>query len=689
MDYRINPFQELYRSDDLAKEFVHVFSDVPLRSAVDPLFQEGNVVLAGTQGCGKTMLLQLLRPDTRIAYFDEKKSRDFPISEELRNFISAGVNLVKSGMPDIAGVTLNRGDDHDVDQLPYYFADFFNYWVTLDLLRTVENISTRKDVFGDLCHSENLDAFAVCLASQDCWVGAMAECRTFLEVKKRIEARVAVYRRWVGFNELLPDQVRELAEQKTTIGEPIARTASCLVDSGVITPGTRVFIRIDQLEELHQSPEPRQARIRSGFRRILNRALASRDGRVHYRIGTRRYAWNAPEQLVIHGSGAQLELRRDYLLIDLENELFTRKENRKGWLFPDFAQDAFRRRIAYSLKSPDLLKRKDLAATIFGQSPRPTELIKEINQRSQDVDAAKGLELNRGGEEGSAWTTEWKEWLEGLYQNDPLKAVMAAAWGRQTGGRGKKAHRDEAPPEGDQWLKIWWHKERVQLALLQHASRRSQRMIWWGFNDILALSGGNITAFLSICHKIWDVFLKEENLKPAIKRIDVIDSDSTIPQRSQSVGIHSASADWFGKIREQPGGDVRQRFVDELGRALRRQLREDRAMSYPGANGVSIATRDLDENAELKRFLLEAADYGDLVAIQHTTKNKAGESRLKFYLNPILSSHFQIPAQHPKEPLYWKADDFIKILHRAKVPFNKTPPKPTGEQMDFFGGQLL
>ncbi|MFT3869806.1 MAG: hypothetical protein QM715_15255 [Nibricoccus sp.] len=94
-------------------------------------------------------------------------------------------------------------------------------------------------------------------------------------------------------------------------------------------------------------------------------------------------------------------------------------------------------------------------------------------------------------------------------------------------------------------------------------------------------------------------------------------------------------------------------------------------MSYPGANGFSLRRDELEarSNREIWRFLIEAVGYGDLVSTPHTTKNKRGEQRIKFYLNPVLSPIFQIPAAHTKEPLYWHIDKLLEIARAAEILF--------------------
>jgi hypothetical protein len=55
---------------------VQLFSTVPMDALFEfcPLFQKGNVVRLGSQGCGKTMLLSLLRAEIRKAYDESDES---------------------------------------------------------------------------------------------------------------------------------------------------------------------------------------------------------------------------------------------------------------------------------------------------------------------------------------------------------------------------------------------------------------------------------------------------------------------------------------------------------------------------------------------------------------------------------------------------------------------------------------
>lgn len=180
------------------------------------------------------------------------------------------------------------------------------------------------------------------------------------------------------------------------------------------------------------------------------------------------------------------------------------------------------------------------------------------------------------------------------------------------------------------------------------------------------LSAGNISIFLSICHEVWDVFLRAERRRPARKRRDPIIEG--IDPNVQAVAIQTASAEWYEKITEHPEGHDRQRFVEFIGRDFRKRLLGDLAMSYPGRNGFSIALEELDTIPVVKRFLQEAVDYGDLYDAPHTTKEKSRRPRRKWYLSPILSALFQVPESHVKEPYYCKAaEEILGWLSEAGV----------------------
>src|SRR5580700_6945212 len=111
MPQQINPFQVLYVTDSPDPNvFVQLFSDYPVRFS-HPLFRPGHVVLKGTQGSGKSMLLNLLRPQIRLAY--HKTGAPLPLPSNVRSFVGAGINLTLSGILDIGQRPLTHDSTAD------------------------------------------------------------------------------------------------------------------------------------------------------------------------------------------------------------------------------------------------------------------------------------------------------------------------------------------------------------------------------------------------------------------------------------------------------------------------------------------------------------------------------------------------------------------------------------------------
>lgn len=686
MNITINPFQQLYFSDDTQTEdnFVELFSDEVLQTAIHPVFQGGNVVLSGTQGCGKTMILNLLRPEIRIAYWEAGKAEEFPVPEELRNFISAGINLTRSRITDLVQISMGRGDEADARELPFYFADFFNYWVVEDLIETICKAGKRPEVFDSIVDMSRLPLFVEELVKQDCWFGALDGVQTIQELKQRLTQRSIFYRLWVNGNLAENEPLEAIRRSKTNIGEPIARTAECLRSSGMIAADIPVLIRVDQIEEMHRAFTERQRILLLSFRKMLNRVFAARDARVHYRAGTRRYGWSNPEFLGIAGSEARLENRRDYHLIEMDEELFVRGEV-SNTIFERFATDAFQKRVAYYFGSEAGALKPKLAHSVFGKRPTIEERLEQLSPKTDDqID--KALALDVAGDTGE-WSDEWRSFLRKLFRSGNagmLDAVLAAAWGRQTGGaRFKHEHREKAPPEDAPWNhRKWWRKERLDQAVLQLTTRCQQRFLWWGFDDICSLSGGNITVFLHICHRVWDGFLKNESSLPLNKRTDVL-KGRTINRHIQASGILFASNEWFKKLPEEPGGNSRQNFAEKLGIFLNESMMSDLRMAYPGGNGISVSLMQFESTDEhttlLRNFIREAVGYAVLFEKEHSSKSKKGGRRIKFYLNPILCPRFQIPESRTKEPYYWTMDELFGLIKRAQVTLSRAQRSRTSQ----------
>ena len=143
---------------------MRLFSDILVINA-QALFRPGNIVLKGTQGSGKSMLLNLFKPQIRLAY--AKAGAEFPVPDKYRKYIGAGINITRSGILDIGQRPISDDPNTDEHLFPLYFADFLNYYIVRDILRSIEIIVSNDEIFGSLIDSSALDRFSVLLAEQD------------------------------------------------------------------------------------------------------------------------------------------------------------------------------------------------------------------------------------------------------------------------------------------------------------------------------------------------------------------------------------------------------------------------------------------------------------------------------------------------------------------------------------------
>jgi hypothetical protein len=639
MEAPINPFDSLYVTETIDPEsFVSVFSPF-IAHDTSSLFQPGNVVLVGTQGSGKSMLLSLLKPETRVAY--AMAGKQFPISPEgTGRFIGAGVNLTRSGAIDFGQRPTSEGED--ADEAAAFFGDFLNYWIVDDLIKTLKTlIACRPAAEGAGVASDaasKMDEFAIALACERCWLGSLEGATSIDEIVSRLQNRITDYRNFFNYNS--SNVSPEIEGHKTSAGEPISVTAGLLRTTGLIDQDVNLFVRVDQYEELERLDEWQERQYAAGFAAVIHKMLGLRDPRVSYRIGTRKHAW--PERPRMQGTTAVLEELRNFKIIDLDDILMPSEHRRT---FPKFAEDVFRRRLSWAgYRVEDA--QNGLIRRVFGASPRPAERA-DMYVRSRTYSP-------RGGD----WPDEINERLEELARKSPLDCVLAEAYLRQ------QEVRDVSMFDDEPWLsRTWWRKERTAQALLQLAARQRQRMIWCGAEDVLALSGANILVFVSLCQSIWDAYLREENEPSATATLPSISN-----QLVQDAGIYEAARYWHRKVRTDPDGDSRLRVVDYIGQMFREWMRRDLSMSYPGHNGFSIDGAELRMDEELREFLGQAASYGVLVYRAHSTRNRGGSRRHKWYLAPIYSPYFQIPASHVKEPKYVKTAEVRRWLAAAQVP---------------------
>jgi hypothetical protein len=648
IDRRTNPFNELYVTETVSSSaFVRIFSPFILKNAA-ALFLPGNVVVKGMQGCGKSMLLSLLKPEVRIAYAEAQE--DFPLAGKYAKFFGAGINLTRSGAIDF-GQRHIGGSGDEMEILPIYFGDFLNYWIVYDVLNTLSILSEKAD--GKIAKqlkiaytADKLAVFTQAIKVNRCWFGYLDEVNSFEELRDRISFRINSYLNFLNFNsDDLSDDIRR---SKTTVGEPIAQVAEHLRLAGIVPDDVHLIVRIDQYEELIRL-EGKRKEYGSLFREVVNKALSLRNPHVSYRIGTRGYAWG--ENPRVFGTEGYLERDRNFKLLDLD-EILRRRENRKSWIFPDFAQDVFRKRLLFANYDdvPTADTANDTLNRVFGQGLSPEERAVRYCGRA----SARAIKMEKD------WPREWCDYLLALAEKEPLSARLGEAWARQKANRDIVHHIPEGIPP---WISHkYWRKERIEAALMQIAGRCAQRMIWAGSEDVVELSGGNILVFVSLCQHIWSVWLRTVRAdRGSVRALPTID-DAT-----QAVGIQEASTHWYAKLAEESGGTSRQRFVSIIGADLERKLYNDDALSYPGRNGFSLSLGDLEHDSDLKDFLNECVDYGALVDSAHTTKESNRRPRRKWYLNAVLSPHFRLPHVRTKEPAYMTLREVTAWLYAAQL----------------------
>lgn len=662
MAIRINPFHELYVGESVGPDkFVKLFSHVIVKHALS-LFQPGHVILKGLPGSGKSMLLNLLKPSIRLAY--EKAGTKFPVPDELMKFIGAGINLKRSGISDFGQRPIGNVEQNKIVS-PIYFGDFLNYWVVADIFHSIEKLSSDENIakkIGILNNKDNHDLFAKKIAKLDCWLGYMDDVQDYESLKTKINKRISCYRAFLNYaSEDLPENIHQ---SKTLIGIPISKTVELLKECNILENATEVYIRIDQYEELAWLDESTNG-LGSSYQEIIHKLLGMRDRNVSYRIGTRYFAWTGDQKMF--GSAAKLEKKRNYSVISIDS-VFKRPENTRIWAFPEFAEDIFLRRIKESPYQPNLSGKSSIME-IFGLRLSPDKTANHYVPNTPE----KSILLE------DTWPEEWKSFLRQLAAENPLSARLAEAWARQK-GKGDIVNKTNIQKPFPWEDKKWWKKERIEQALTQIASRNNQRLIYYGKDDIMSLSGGHILIFLSLCQHIWDVWIRDN-------RNEAIDSTTSLPKIDeiiQTAGVRETSNDWYEDISKVKGGRERRIFIDFLGLLFFKMLVEDKAMSYPGRNGFSLTIEDFEKNEIIYNFLTDACNYGDLYDAPHTSKSSDKKQRRKFYLNPIFSPYFKIPYAHTKEPYYanlktvaqwltdcgiFKIEEFSDILKEEK---NKT-----------------
>jgi|SRR5579859_2608093 len=628
MDVKMNPFHELYFTESIdSDEFVRLFSDVLVEPAL-PLFKPGNVVLKGLPGSGKTMMLNLLKPTIRLAY--KRANISFPVPPKFSKFIGSGINLIRSSISDFGQRPVDLEKSSDLNELSVYFGDFLNYWIVRDILDSLQELGEcMPNEIGIHLDETIVSNFVKGLSNDECWFGYLSGTTNLIEFKQKLRNRTSAYRSYFNFNiEELPNGIKET---KTSIGVPIVTTVQKLRELGVIDRDVQVFVRIDQYEELtwldYSIPG-----MGTTFQSVIHKLLAMRDSTVSFRIGTRPFDWQQGSQKIL-GTSAKLEAQRNYKEVSID-EVLRRSESQVGYIFPKFAEDIFFKRLRTFLPSFDVRSKSHLLSEVFGDGYSASEKAKQIVKKSRD----------RVISPGDDWPKPWTTFLKELADEDPISAKLGEAWALQKGkSRIMKDIPKERPYPWEQ--KKYWVKERTEQAIVQIASRTRQGVIWYGKSDILNLSGGNILNFLSLCQHIWEVWMRDNRYLSSRNGLPKMDHNV------QTLGALEASRRWFESIGSASEGREIRLFILYTGNLFYKTLTDDNKMSYPGWNGFSVVVEELESNGKIDKFLKDAADRGYLVFKPHTSKIK-GKARSKWYLNPLLSPYFKIPAVQTKEPWY-------------------------------------
>ena len=407
----------------------------------------------------------------------------------------------------------------------------------------------------------------------------------------------------------------------------------------------------------------------TALRGVVMKMLSERGQQVSYRVGARPYSLYP--DFAAFRAGSPAEEMRNFNIIDIGKVLGS-KESRPG-LFRAFCEDVFRRRLDYRAHTA-----ASLLSVVFGRSETPeVKARRYVKSNPSNVITSQ----DRIG-------AEYESVLADIAARNPLSARLGVAWVLQQSARKKGDVRAEAVA-AEPWnlrRRRWWKKERSQQALLQLAASQRQRMKWYGPRDIVALSGGNILVFLSVCQFIW-----AEHGRCISELGHGEEPPKGIAAITQDVGIQEASPYWFRKIKADPnGGDDRHRFIGVLGTKLRTGLREDRRMSYPGATGFSLSERELEANEDVSVFLSRCVAYGVLESFRHTAKSKhRGQSR-KWYLFPILTPYFQLPTHRTKEPKYLRVSvlrEWLRTADVSSVSGRKGIGRGRGGEKEFVDGQ--
>ena len=198
-----NPFYDLWLTEILSPQaFVEMFSP-KIVDYTESIAGTGNVIVRGTPGSGKSMLLRLLDTKTRIAY--AKHAIDFPIRTR-HDFISGSINLARSNIKAISGRLTENPTDEEIRSAAAIFSDFLNYSLTCSLLKSIVSLAdqqlgdnTLRDIlYIDMSKTREKN-FVHELSVNDAWFGGFRNCASVRDIITSCERRISQYLSYFNF----------------------------------------------------------------------------------------------------------------------------------------------------------------------------------------------------------------------------------------------------------------------------------------------------------------------------------------------------------------------------------------------------------------------------------------------------------------------------------------------------------
>lgn len=660
-----NPFLETLATELIEdpKVFKQYFSQRVLIGEALEVFRPMNVVVRGPQGSGKSMLLNLIKHEVLSQWFQD----DGTVPEGLRAvnpFVGIGVNLQRINF-HLFGRRSFRPDLSPPERLFFDVAcaaDFINHYVFLEFTRFIGLIYSDPGTgFRNWLGIEGSEeSYVQDCKKWDCWGGFYQEVENIDNLVKSIKDRLRGYTDYLNGN--IDEVDPRILRTKDDIGIPgnkIGRYLNGISKRSEEDDLKRIgfFIVIDQYEVLKElNPSHGDELIR-----LINTALKRRDPYAFYKIGVRTHDWDSDKGII--GAEAKLELNRDLVDVSIDR-IFKRREN-TGGIFTEFVEDVARRRIeaslAQKLEANEFRKMfgdwsSSREIEMYTKRPKVEEIVWDLPQELRG--SVKDQVVKRGA----------------------LECQLAVAWCKQKLKGGLTVGDVKRELKGEPWRGENWRKERVDLALFHLASRYRQRRVYFGSKSIIDLAGNNVTAFLLIAGKIWDM---------AAKRGANPFDEGGIDPKVQNRAIQVAAEEWSDHDRRvQSGGEYRHGMLAKLSEFVLMRLKADPIMSNPGYTGVSFAAVDLGNNEDFAvahKSLSKAVSWAMVEERSHKSKDKGKEQlRVKYYFHPLICAHFGIPIVRVKEPIYIRNFEDIRWVFDPSKSAPKGPlPREQNPQQDF------